>query len=75
MQIQFQLGLLTFTSVAKTNSCLKDRKLMYDVYRRARKAKFWVNRLEEMLGFIKQHLVRGSFQDRFLETDTTSFSE
>jgi len=34
MQIQCQLGLLTFTSVGwvyETTSCLKDRKLMYDV--------------------------------------------
>ena len=51
-------------------SCLKDRKLMCDVYYLARKAKFWVNRSKEMLEFIKQCLVRGSFKDRFLEINT-----
>jgi len=57
MQIQCQLGLLTIqvlVEVSETTSCLKDRKLMYDVYRQARKAKFWVNRLGKVLEFIKQ---------------------
>jgi len=67
------LPLQVLDEVLETTSCLRDRKLRYSVYRKARKAKFWVNRPEKMLEFIRQRLVRGSFKDRFLETNTTSF--
>jgi len=56
------LPLQVLDEVFETTSCLKDRK-----------AKFWVNIWEKMLEIVKQCLVKGSFKDRFLETDTTSF--
>jgi len=50
--------------ISKINFCLKDRELLYDVYRWARKAKFWVSWLGEDVGVLKQHLDGESLKDK-----------